>query len=213
MPADAGARHQCVIYDGSPSRILPALVASIRRNLDAGMRCMYLNSPAMVAGLRSQLYAAGTDVQHELTRGALVLGSNEDHLVAGAFDTDRMIDLLETAVEQALADGYTGLFATGDMTWEFGPEKDFSKLLAYEWRLEQLFRKQPALAGICQYHRDLLPREAIRDGVVSHENLFISDTITRLNPHYVPAASPAERKAGARPVLDNALALLLALKT
>jgi hypothetical protein len=43
--------------------------------------------------------------------------------------------------------------------------------------------------------------------------LFISDTITRLNPHYVLARSPAERKADARPELDNTLEQLLAVKT
>ena len=193
--------------------MLPALAVAIRRNLDAGMRCMYLNSPTMIAGVRSQLYATGTDVQHELNRGALVLASDGDHLVDGRFDVDRMVDLLESAVGTALDDGYAGLFATGDMTWEFGPEKDFSKLLAYEWRLEQLFCKQPALAGICQYHRDLLPREAIREGVVSHESLFISDTITRLNPLYVSAHSPAERRAAVRPELDSALDVLLAANT
>lgn len=172
---------------------------------------MYFNSPAMVAGLRSQLYTVGTDVERELTRGALVLASNSDHLVDGRFVVDRAIDALDAAVEQALADGYAGLFATGDMTWEFGPEKCFSKLLDYEWRLEQLFGKRPALRGICQYHRDLLPREAVRDGVVSHERVFISDTLTRLNPYYVAAGSPAERKAATLPELDEALAVLLAL--
>lgn len=201
-----------MIYDGPPSRTLPALVASIRRNLDAGMRCMYLNSPAMIAGVRSQLYAAGTDVELELTRGALVFGGDE-HLVDGRLDVDRLIDMLASAVEEALVDGFAGIFATGDMTWEFGPEKEFSKLLDYEWRLEQLFRKQPALSGICQYHCDLLPKEAVRDGLVSHERLFISDTVTRLNPHYVLASSPAERRAAAGPELDDAIELLLAART
>jgi hypothetical protein len=199
-----------MIYDGPASRSLPALVAAVRRNLDARMRCMYINSPAMDAGFRSHLYATGTDVEHELTRGALLLESNDTHLVDGHFIVDRMIEMLEAAVDQALADGYAGLFATGDMTWEFGPEKEFSKLVDYEWRLEQLFRRQPALSGICQYHRDLLPREAIREGVVSHEALFISDTITRLNPHYVQARSAADRKAAARPELDDALDAMLA---
>ncbi len=64
LPTNVAARHQCVVYDGSSSRTLPALVASIRQNLDAGKRCMYLNSPAMVAGFRSLLYAVGTDVEH-----------------------------------------------------------------------------------------------------------------------------------------------------
>lgn len=85
-----------------------------------------------------------------------------------------MIDMLETAIQAALADGYAGLLATGDMTWEFGSEKELSKLLEYEWRL--------------------------------------SDTISRLNPHYVRAGSPGERKALMSAGLDNALSVLLAVE-
>jgi hypothetical protein len=211
MTMGASPRHQCMIYDGPPSRTLPVLAATIRQRLDAHLRCMYINSPAMVAGFRSHLYAAGTDVQHELARGALVLGSDDSYLVDGHFDVSRMIDMLEAGVRAALAEGYEGLFVTGDMTWEFGPEKDFSKLLEYEWRLEQVFIKQPALSGICQYHRDLLPREAVREGLVSHESLFISDTISRLNPHYVLARTPDARKVAVRAGLDDALSQLLAV--
>ena len=204
------SRHQCMIYDGPPSRTLPALVEMIRAKLAAPGRCMHINSPAMVAGLRSGLYAVGVDVERELARGALVLAADEAHLVDGRFDVDRMIAMLDAAVLAALADGYAGLFATGDMTWEFGPEKDFSKLLQYEWRLEQLFQAHDALSGICQYHRDLLPREAVQDGLISHGSLFINETISRLNPHYVRAQALADRRAAARPVFDDALALLLA---
>jgi hypothetical protein len=31
-----------------------------------------------------------------------------------------MVHALERAVQQALSEGYDGLWATGDMTWEFG---------------------------------------------------------------------------------------------
>jgi hypothetical protein len=67
-----------MVYDGAPSRTLPALVTAIRQELDAGMRCMYMNSPTMVAGVRSMLYAAGTDVAHEVSRGALVLSADHE---------------------------------------------------------------------------------------------------------------------------------------
>jgi len=200
-----------MIYDGPPSRTLPALAGAIGQRLAAHARCMYINSPTMVAGLRSQLYAAGMDVEHELARGALVLIADQAHLVDGRFDVDRMLDMLEAAVQSALAAGFAELFATGDMTWEFGSEKELAKLLEYEWRLEQLFLKQAALSGICQYHRDLLPHEAVRDGVVSHPSLFISDTISRLNPHYVLARSHDERRVAVHAGLDDALSALLAM--
>jgi hypothetical protein len=177
-------RHQCLIYEGSPAPHLPALAALIRQKLHENNRCLYLNSQPMVAGMRSYLYAAGVDVPKEVKRGSLVLSSDKSHLTNGAFDVERMLTILADAVDQALKDGYQGLWATGDMSWEFGPEKNFSRLLEYEWRLEDLFHTQPALSGICQYHTDTLPREVIRHGLITHRSIFMNDTLSRLNPYY-----------------------------
>jgi MEDS: MEthanogen/methylotroph, DcmR Sensory domain len=179
------SRHQCLIYDGSPAPHLPALVSVIQRKLTENHRCLYLNSPPMVAGLRSYLFAAGVDVPKEVMKGRLVLSSDTTHLENGTFDIDRMLDRLSAAVIQARDEGYQGLWATGDMSWEFGCEKNLPKLLEYEWRLEELFHTLPTLAGICQYHRDTLPAEIVRQGLVRHHSIFISDTLSRLNPHYV----------------------------
>ncbi len=143
----------------------------------------------MVAGLRSYLFAAGIDVTKEIMKGGLVLSSGNAHLVDGRFNIDRMIGMLEEALDQAVTDGYRGLWATGDMSREFGAERDFSKLLEYEWRLEEVFRKHPALSGICQYHADTLPREVLRHGLLTHQSLFINETLSRLNPLYVEQES------------------------
>jgi MEDS: MEthanogen/methylotroph, DcmR Sensory domain len=145
-------RHQCLIYEGAPSRQLPALAATIRHRLGANYRCLYLNSPAMVAGMSSYLAAQGIDVAHEVSKTSLVLSSDQSHLSAANFDVKQMIGKLEYAIVQALRDGYQGLWATGDMSWEFGAERNFQKLFEYERQLEELFRRQPLLCGICQYH-------------------------------------------------------------
>ena len=139
----------------------------------------------MVTGMRSYLFAAGIDVTKEIVKGSLVLSSSNAHLVEGCFIIDRMLGMLEEAVNQALHDGYQGLWATDDMSWEFGPERDFSKLLEYEWRLEEFFQTQPALSGVCQYHADTLPREVLRHGLLTHPSLYINETLSRVNPHYV----------------------------
>jgi hypothetical protein len=178
-------RHQCLIYDGAPSRHLAALTAVIRGKLEQDYRCLYLNSPPMVAGMRSYLAAAGVDIEHEVGRESLVLTSEQGHLANGRFDAERMIETLEAAVQRALRDGYVGLWATGDMTWEMGTEKDFTKLLEYEWRLEKLFAKYPELSGICQYHASTVPRDAMRQGLLVHPTLFVSETLSLLNVHYM----------------------------
>jgi hypothetical protein len=207
------SRHQCLIYDGSPSRNLPILAEAIRDNLANDYRCLYLDSPAMVAGMQSALWPAGVDVAKEVARGSLVLSSDQSHLDHGRFDVDTMIRTLQEAIHEAVGEGYRGLWATGDMSWEFGPENNFDSLLEYEWRLEQLFYREPGLSGICQYHRDTLPREAIREGVISHRRIYINQTLSRLNPYYVSAEVPVDRRNALRPELDEVIVGLITPET
>jgi hypothetical protein len=200
------SRHQCLIYEGPPSQKLPVLTAMIRQKLEEGYRCLYLNSPPMVAGIRSYLAAKGIDVANEIAKGRLVL-SSERTSSGNSFNIDQMLFKLEDALDQALNDGYKGLWATGDITWEFGPEKDFSRLVEYEWRLEELFRKRPELCGICQYHRDTLPHEAMRQGLLMHRTIFINETLSRINPHYAQSGPSAGRRATV-PELDEMVTAL-----
>jgi hypothetical protein len=181
---DESIRHQCMIYRGSPADHLRGLAQLIVEKLEAKNRCLYLNSPSMVAGVRSYLAAAGLDVAHEVSKGSLVLSSATDHLVKGRFDAERMLGMIAVAVDRAVSDGYQGLWATGDMTWEFGGEGSFEKLLAYECGLEVLFRNQPALSGICQYHQDTLPEDSVHIALSKHRAVFINQTLSRVNPFY-----------------------------
>lgn len=184
-------RHQCLIYAGAPSSHLPDIARTLVQRLKTGHRCLYLNSPAMVAGMRSQLAAAGLDPRAHVERGALILSSDQGHLLDGKFDVERMLRLLHDAVKQALVDGYAGLWAAGDMTWEFGSEANLDKLLHYERRLEEFMQTTPALSGICLYHRDTLPPHAIETALLTHPSVYVSATLSRLNSRYaVPPADP-----------------------
>ena len=40
--------------------------------------------------------------------------------------------------------------------------------------------------GVCQYHADTLPAQAVGQGLLTHPSLFINETLSRVNPHYVP---------------------------
>jgi hypothetical protein len=183
------------------------LAAIVREKLQQNYRCLYLNSSPMVAEMRSYLAAAGVDVAHEVTRNALVLTSEQGHLVDGThFDSERMMRSLENALSEALREGYKGLWATGDMTWELGPDKDFSKLLEYERRLEEFFRTHPEIGGVCQYHAETLPRNVVQQGLLVHRALFINETLSLVNPHYFcPENFPADH--GNWPGVENVLRL------
>lgn len=195
-------RHRCLIYDGTPLGHLPVVGMAIIERLQSNYRCLYLNSPRMVAGLRTYVAAAGVDVTTAVARGALVLSSEQDNLVDGEFDADAMLAKLGRAVRRALSDGYSGLWASGDILWEVGNERNLAKLLAYEIGLEALLETEPALRGICQYHRDRLPPSAVQVALFSHQTVYLDKTLSHLNPHYRQLATlrstpdQAERRVG-----------------
>jgi DcmR-like sensory protein len=120
-----------------------------------------------------------------------------------------MLGKLEDSLNQALNDGYKGLWVSGDMTWEFAPGKDFSKLLEYEFELEEMFSKRKELCGICQYHKDTLPQDVMRQSLLVHPGIVISETLTRINPHYLQSSWPADLNTSYK--LDEMLAGLCAM--
>jgi hypothetical protein len=181
-------RHQCLIYRGPPSDQLASLALHIRKRLETNHRCLYLNSPEMVAGIRAYLTSSGLDVHDAVTKGQLILSSDQGHLTDGTFDAERMLDMLRDEIARALKDGYVGLWASGDMAWEFGPAKDYRMLVEYERALEVVFHTHPALSGVCQYHADVLPDHVVESGLRLHPGIYVNETLSRLNLRYLPAA-------------------------
>jgi hypothetical protein len=199
-------RHQCLIYDGAPTNKLNTLADIMKRKLEQGFRCLYLNSAPMVAGMRSTLAAKGIDVAYEIAKARLVL-SSETASPGTQFNSEHMLNKLEEYLDQAISDGFTGLFATGDMSWEFGPEKNFSKLMEYELGLEELFRRRVEMTGICQYHKESLPAEAMRTSLLTHSKIVINDTLSRINPHYLKSTNRIESATDPH-VLDEMITVL-----
>lgn len=200
------SRHQCIIYAGAPSQKLPSLAVTMRQMMEDGYRCLYMNNVTMVASIISCLAVVGVDVEREIANNRLVLTS-EPVCEGDDFNVEQMLQKLEDALNEALKDGYKGLWASGDMTWEFGSEKNFEKLVEYEWKLETLFQKRKELRGICQYHSDTLPTDVMRRGLMMHRTLFINETLSLVNPHYINAALSFDGVT-TNPVLDKMIAQL-----
>jgi signal transduction histidine kinase len=183
-PAEA-SRHKCLIYDGHPSEQLPVVVPLLMDGLRENYRCLYLGSPETIAMVDGSLAGRGVDTHRETARGALVFSSDRSHLADGAFNPGAMIDGLTTLIDDAVRDGFAGLCATGDMRWELGSDQSFERLLEYESRLEQVFRQKP-LRGICQYHRDTVPAQAVRDALLTHRSTYIGSVLNKDNLFYIP---------------------------
>jgi len=107
-------------------------------------------------------------------------------LKGGGAKNPACADFNEHAAE---VDPDNGLWATGDMTWELGSRKNFEKLMEYEVGLEEMFRSHPALSGVCQYHQETLPEQALPVALSTHPAVYINETLTRMNPFYSSAGS------------------------
>ena len=150
----------------------------------------------MVSELEAYLDQGGVKVENQIKTGALILSSDQSHLVNGFFDIDRMLSMLKIGVADAKSDGFSGLWASGDMTWELGIEINPFKLLEYEQRLELLFLECPDLFGVCQYHANTLSPQLLRVGLCTHKAIS-SEALSKLNPFYISEIAPEEIRADA----------------
>jgi len=159
-------------------------VEYIRAGLSRRERCLYVCCERELDEFRAALRQAGIAVEDEELRGALVLLTKHDgHLKGGSFDPDLMIQMLDEAVKDTLARGFTGLCAAGDMNWLLDDAPGSEKLAEYEARLNRFYESNHAL-GLCLYNLGTLPPTAIEDCLATHPFVRVEGPILLENPFY-----------------------------
>ena len=175
--------HVCTLFSSEEEQ-LTAATEYIRQGLARGERCLYVCGEQAPEDFRSALVAAGIEAAYEENRGALVLLTKETgHLAGGSFSPSRMISMLGKAVEDALADGFTGLAAAGDMTWLLDEAPGSDDVAEYEALLNDFYKNNRAL-GLCQYNRRRLPDACLDHGIATHPTIRVSGSILLVNPFY-----------------------------
>ena len=175
--------HVCALYL-TPEEQLAAAVEYIRAGLDRGERCFYVCCEHDLDHFRAALNKGGIDVQAEEARGAILLATKHDgHLEGGKFDPDKMIALLDQAVQDALNAGFTGLCAAGDMNWVLDGVPGTEKLVEYEARLNRFYEASHAL-GLCLYNLRTMPPESIDHCLATHKFVRMEGPILLENPFY-----------------------------
>ncbi len=139
--------HVCSIYETAEDQLATA-VAYVADGLRRRERCLYVADE--LDTFRRWLGAAGIDVESAERRTALLLRTKDQaHLDGGHFDYERMLAMLNQAVEDALNAGFAGLRTCGDMTWLLDEAPGSQQVVEYEAQLSQFFATVRAL-GLCQ---------------------------------------------------------------
>ncbi|WP_375769037.1 MEDS domain-containing protein [Archangium gephyra] len=168
--------HVCLVYE-RPEEQVVAMVPYVRQGLERGERCVYVVDEHSVDDVAAVLEAHGVEVERERARGALVfLTQREVFLRGGRFEPEAMVDYFRRVEQESLAAGFTGVCATGEMSWALGPEPSRQELIRYESLLNHFLPGSHAMAN-CQYNRKRFSPEVIHDVLRTHPRVILGDEV------------------------------------
>jgi hypothetical protein len=173
--------HVCFPYEHELEK-WTTLVAFVRDGLLRQERCLYVGTPADQDALLEALAAGGVQAQRELERGALVLATQgETYLRTGRLDPADMLDLIDTLIDRALADGFRGLRGTGEGSKAL-PDELWQPILDYEAQINERFAQRPFTA-LCRYRSDHVSPSRAQDLLRAHPVALVRGTVCD-NPFY-----------------------------
>ena len=141
--------HMCNFYR-TREDLVAALVPFFAAGLRANERCIWITAePLPAVDAVAELEAAGLDARAQFERGALVVRDFSDwYAEAGALRGSQVVDLWIAEETRALADGYSGLRITGNVTF-LRPE-EWPLFMEYEALVNKAFQGR-RIVTLCTY--------------------------------------------------------------
>jgi hypothetical protein len=150
--------------DGFAARTL----SFVQSGLAADARVMVFPAADRSAAVDAYLTEADPTLVGPRSDGRLqILDSGQVQLAGGSFDAERLRRAYGGATRQAVGDGYSGLWASVDMSWAAPGVVDTDALLRFEAAANALFGSG-RLTAICQYDERVFGGEDIRRALRSH---------------------------------------------
>ncbi|MDH3558798.1 MAG: MEDS domain-containing protein, partial [Deltaproteobacteria bacterium] len=176
--------HLCCFYETDEERRV-VLAMLLLQGLERGEKACFIGDMQTSQALLDYMGDDGFEVSPYLSCGQLgVMSFDETYLREGVFDPDKMIDLLKTETDLALAQGYRALRVTGDMSWALQTPPGSEQIIKYEAKLNEFFPGSKCI-GICQYDKLLFP-PALLMYVLETYPLAIIRTELFDNFYYIP---------------------------
>jgi signal transduction histidine kinase len=177
--------HLCSVYETSEEQLAVA-IPFIRIGLDRNEKCLYIADDFNVETVREAMYEDGIEVDDLVRSGRLVLGTKEDaYLKNERFDPEWMFTFWKTAADQAVAEGFSALRATGETEWVVRAQAaGMERWMEYESRLTDALAESNAFA-LCQYNLRRFKPEVVLDIIRTHPTVIYRGTVCR-NFYYLP---------------------------
>jgi hypothetical protein len=164
--ANLRGRHVCLPFETELEKE-NAVLSLVHEGLARGRRCLFVGTRVEYENLGLQLEERGICSLRAESRGALVFMTGEEvYLDNGAFDPNVVLARIERFITEALADGFAGLCATGELV--DNPSDDlWRQIVWYEAQINEHFSRSP-FVGLCRYPRTTIPPHRVQDVLRNH---------------------------------------------
>jgi hypothetical protein len=167
------------------SEIANIAASFLAYGLRRGQHCWYVRTAVQDDTMTTALEQRGVEVAEEIARGALrFVDSTDAYVVAGEFSPEHTAAMFSSAIERALADGFTGLRIVSNMSWLLDLDDGMQQSVACETLLRTVFASS-RIAGLCLYDRARIPLSIVNGALITHR-LAIRGHKLEENPFYDP---------------------------
>jgi hypothetical protein len=173
--------HICLPFEADTEK-LEAVASFLIEGLTQGKRCLFVGTAEELAQLGEPVEAAGICLTQARSRGRLVFLTREEaYLTDGAFDPAAVLGRIESYIRGAMADGFTGLYATGELMY-VPSEEVWRRIVWYEAQINEEFARLP-ITSMCRYPRSVVPACRVQDVLRTHPTAIVRGESCK-NPFY-----------------------------
>lgn len=179
--------HACCFFEAAEKQ-RAVVMPFLRQGLEKGNKAVYILDVSRPETIVGYFRRGGLDLEPYLTRGQMMfLTSDETHVREGVFDPDRMLVQLQAQTDQALAEGYGGLYITCETAWALRGVPGSERLIEYEGKVNEFFPGSKCVA-LCQYDWRAFGPQLLMD-VLSTHPITIVNAVLYDNYYYMSPAT------------------------
>ena len=158
--------HIAQLYNTRSDQV-EVLAPYIEQGLKCNELCVWITAEIPESEARDALASRIPNLGKHLEKRQLQFFSYKDwYLPEGHFDPSKVLDSAAQKYQEALSCGYSGIRATGDVSWL--DQSDWDSLMEYETLLDGAVSNSKALA-VCIYKEDECTKDKIVDVMDRHE--------------------------------------------
>lgn len=175
--------HICLIYSEEEER-RSIISGFIEKGINSGEKVIYMADGTTENEIWDWLKEKGIDIAREDIGDQLeVVDAEKTYCPKGKFCPSTMLETLRNTYDRAIDSGFSGVRASGEMTWALKGIPGSDRLIEYEALVNNLILTHP-FSPICQYDATRFDGATILNVLKVHPLMIVHGQIVK-NPYYL----------------------------